>query len=289
MALQIKKHTGKESLSDTGFNFLIYGLPGSGKSTISSTFPKPILYVDTENGTKYIETEMDVVLIKEWSDVKEILELIQTGEYKTVVWDVVDEVYELYLQFLKKEQPGLFNRAGSPTMSGWGVLKGGWRKFCKMVCKDANINAIFVCHEKTKQDDDGNIVEVSPKLMGSLASELVGFVDFVGYKETKYQIDFRDNPIYKSCKDRHGALTTLDSAIYNPTYTMLKGLVDGTYSELAATMPAVFKSPDEAFDWAAKLGISKEKATEMLESIKLPKKALEFRRQLHEIALKKAK
>ena len=286
MALNIVRHTAKQVISGTSVNIIVYGMPGSGKTSFSATFPD-VLYVDTEGGTKFIDQEMDVVTISSWSDVKEVIALMESGEagYKTVVFDVIDEVYELYVEFLTKASPSSFNRSGQPTMQGWGVIKKGWRKFCKTMCKNDSFNTVFVAHEKYTKDSDGNILSVSPKLIGSMGAELVGFVDFCGFKADKYSLDFRDSAYTPSTKDRHGKLTALDGAIQNPTYEMLTKLVAGSYPEEAALIPARFTSAKQAADVAASLGISDDEFKAMMASITAPKKALEIRRLLHEYAL----
>jgi hypothetical protein len=278
MALAIKKHSGKSDLDASGFNIIVYGLPGAGKTSMCSTFPK-VLYIDTENGVKFIDNEMDIATVRNWTEVEEVIQIMQSGAsgYQTVVFDVVDEIHSLYMEHLKKTRGDLFNRQGSPTMQGWGAVKEGWRKFCKTMCLESSFNTVFVAHEKITTDDNGNVLTVSPKLMGSAAGELVGFVDFCGFKPDKTCIDFRESATHTSTKDRHGTFASLDSVIYNPTYDMLRGLVKKEFNPLAATLPAKFTSLQHAYDSCAAVGYDKDAVDALMADITAPKKAVELR------------
>lgn len=288
MALTIRSHAGKKTLNETGINIIIFGIPGAGKTSLAASFPK-VLYIDSEQGTKFIDNQMDVATVKSWSEVKEVIDIVQSGQYETVVFDVIDEIHSLYMEFVKQEKPSLFNSLGVPSIAGWGVLKNGWRKFCKTMCMESTVNTVFVAHEKITQDDNGNVIRVSPKLMGSAASELVGFVDFCGFKPDKFSIDFRETGVVRDVKDRHGKFLELDSPIYNPTYTLLSGIVNGTVSATVATFPAKFTSLSQAYEACEGVGFNKEAVDAILSEITSSKKAVVLRDIIFEKLLAKDK
>ena len=79
---------------ETNLVMLIYGRSGSGKTAFGATFPKPILFIDTnERGTETIkqEEDVDVVRVTEWSQMDELYWALVNGEtdiqYESIVVD----------------------------------------------------------------------------------------------------------------------------------------------------------------------------------------------------------
>ena len=287
MPLNIRKHTKAATIADTGFNMVIFGNPGSGKTTLASSFPD-VLYVDTQQGTRFVDNTMDVVNIQTWQDVKDIIALMDSPDspYKTVVWDVLDQVYILYLEFLQKQKPALFTSNGAPQIQAWQVIKSAWLKFMKMSCQNEKFNSVFILHEKAVKGDDGKTIEIRPTLSPSLLPITIGEVDFVGFKENVYSTDFRDLPHLPDVKDRLKVLKNLDGAVQNATYEVLRDITLGKITPLAAVLPAVFTSVEHAFQWAQKLGMTEDQFKETLASINAPKKAIALREILYKLALK---
>ena len=59
----------------TNLVMLVYGRSGTGKTHFGSTFPKPILFIDTnERGTETIAQEEDIYVVRvtEWSEMDEL-------------------------------------------------------------------------------------------------------------------------------------------------------------------------------------------------------------------------
>ncbi len=78
----------------TNLVMMVYGRSGTGKTHFGSTFPKPVLFIDTnERGTETIalEEEIDVVRITEWAEIDELLWALSDGmDYKSIViWNLV--------------------------------------------------------------------------------------------------------------------------------------------------------------------------------------------------------
>ena len=162
---------------------IVYGNGGVGKTTFASTAPKPLL-VDCENGAKYFGLrgiKMDIAKINDWSDMKGLFEVAQSGEYDTIVIDPVGELMEKLKRFMiLKADKKLVMFDGAPTMAGWGWLKDTMRNTLKAL-RDSGCHILINAHV-SEQDDEGKIVK-RPMLMTKLSDEIINMVDIVGYME----------------------------------------------------------------------------------------------------------
>ena len=180
--MQITKTTDPQA--KPSIIMVVYGNGGVGKTTFASTAPKPLL-VDCENGAKYFGLrgiKMDVAKITDWSDMKGLIEVSQSGEYQTIIIDPIGELMEKLKRFMiMKADKKLVQFDGSPTMQGWGWLKDTMRTTLK-VLRDSGCNILIVAHV-SEQDDEGKILK-RPMLMTKLSDEIINMVDIVGYMET---------------------------------------------------------------------------------------------------------
>lgn len=162
---------------------ICYGNGGVGKTTFASTAPKPLL-VDCENGAKYFGLRgisMDVAKINDWSDMKGLIEVAQSGEYETIIIDPVGELMEKLKRFMiMRADKKLVMIDGSPTIAGWGWLKDNMRNTLK-VLRDSGCHILINAHV-SEQDDEGKILK-RPMLMTKLSDEIINMVDIVGYME----------------------------------------------------------------------------------------------------------
>ncbi len=162
---------------------LVYGQGGVGKTTFTSTAPKPLL-ADCENGSKYFGLRgihMDVALIESWSDIQEFYKLVKESKHETVVIDPIGELMEkLKNHLLLQNQSKFVQRDGSLTMAGWGEMKEKMRSFIKAI-KDLGKHVILVAHVEEKEDE-GRLVK-KPKIMTKMSEELIALVDIVGMME----------------------------------------------------------------------------------------------------------
>lgn len=196
---------------------LVYGEGGVGKTTFTSTAPKPIL-ADCENGSKYFGLrgiKMDVALIQGWSEMKDFLELAKSDKYETVVIDPIGELMEKLKSFMvAKGDRKLVQADGSPSMAGWGWLKDNMKRYIK-VLRDSNKHVILVAHLDEKEDE-GRIVK-RPMVQTKLSEDLVNMVDIVGYMTViqdsegkEKRVIFVDPSSDKyTAKDRTGQLGTV--------------------------------------------------------------------------------
>lgn len=75
------------------FKVVLYGQVGVGKSTWASKAPKPLV-IDPNNRTRFIEYH-ERALVESWSDVIQVLEDVEAGEFSDVETIVLDELATL--------------------------------------------------------------------------------------------------------------------------------------------------------------------------------------------------
>lgn len=179
----------------------LYGRAGSGKTTLSATWPKPILYLNIrDNGTDSISDVegVDVVDIENSEDMLNILlwcvKKANRGKlkYRTIVLDtmtqfqqiLVEEKIESSKKKLKKGQlPGDF---GTLTQQEWGSIAGDMKKLV-MDVRNLPMESVFLCQERIfnagDEEDDGLgqiDPEVGPRLSPSVKNDLNASVSIIG-------------------------------------------------------------------------------------------------------------
>ena len=95
-------------------SYAIYGRAGSGKTTLASTFPKPLLLVDiNDKGTDSIKDVkgVDVIEIHSLDDLEDLYyDVLRDGsKYKSVVFDTMTELQKIIMKHvvLKKNKKDL--------------------------------------------------------------------------------------------------------------------------------------------------------------------------------------
>lgn len=210
---------------------MVYGEGGVGKTTFTSTAPKPLL-ADCENGAKYFGLrgiKMNVAMIEKWLDVREFLDAAK--EYETVVIDPIGELMAKLKRFMIAQGDSKnVQKDGNPTMAGWGWLKKTLLDTLKVI-RDSGKHVILIAHLEEK-DDEGRMVK-RPKIETKLADDLVNMVDIVAYMTTVQQdgepkrilIVDPGNDKY-TAKDRTGML----GKIIEPDFSKIIEACQGTKS-----------------------------------------------------------
>jgi hypothetical protein len=105
------------SLDENGVKMNVYGRSASGKTTFACTFPKPLLILGAENGTRsvYNVKGVDFVLLEKSGDLAELIPHVrESGKWATVVLDSASSLQDIIL----KEILGLEEL---PVQKSWGL------------------------------------------------------------------------------------------------------------------------------------------------------------------------
>jgi len=236
----------------TNLVMMVYGRSGTGKTHFGSTFPKPILFIDTnERGTETIamEEDIDVVRITEWAEMDELywalLDKTTKTEYASIVVDQVSNLQDIGMtEVLRKSRKG---RDETFTQRNWGQLSGmlkQWISDFRDLSDDYNL--LLIAHERINEagDDEEETIEpsIGARVMPSVSAFLDGAVDSIGStfikerwetedKEEVRHVDYcmRIGPhaFYSTKIRRPVAAGPIPELIVNPTFKKIKDLVTG--------------------------------------------------------------
>jgi hypothetical protein len=231
---------------------MVYGRSGTGKTHFGSTFPKPILFIDTnERGTETIalEEDIDVVRVTEWAEIDELYWALLNKEtdvaYKSIVIDQVSNLQDIGMaEVLRKGRKG---RDETFTQRNWGQLSGMLKQFISDF-RDLSdhYNLLLIAHERINEagDDEEESIEpsIGARVMPSVSSFLDGAVDAIGStfikerwetedKEEVRHVDYcmRIGPhAYYSTKIRRPVSAgPIPELLVNPTFQKVKDLTTG--------------------------------------------------------------
>lgn len=238
-------------------SWVIHGRAGSGKTTLASTFPGPILLLDVKDeGTDSIADvkNLDVMEIIEWQDLEDVYwHLVKNpGKYKTLVIDTVTQMQQMAV-----EEIGNRKKLGGKSLGDWGSMtKGDWGDIASKMktwisnYRDLPMEVIFLAQERVfnNEDDDATGMldpEVGPRLSPSVMSHICAAVSIIGstfvrertervkvklhtkeVKHTEYCIRLGPSPSYIT-KIRKPKSIELPNFLVDPTYDSIIELIQG--------------------------------------------------------------
>lgn len=165
-------------------NMVIYGQPGTGKTTLALSAPDPV-DIDADLGMKRVEKRFQTTSLplENYDHAVALLEGTELAPFKTIVIDTLGKFIERMADSLIAKNPK--NRrtdSAQPSMQGWGAIKSEFQSFLRKA-KKHNKHLIFVAHEKEDKDGDNRIVR--PDVMGSSGKDLVKELDIMGYVQMR--------------------------------------------------------------------------------------------------------
>lgn len=188
----IKK--GAQLKKDIKLKGLVYGTPGTGKTTLSLSAPKPLLF-DFDKGfhrAHEITLDNDVVEIESHKTILEVLRNENLSGYETIVIDTFGRLIEGIQDYVLNNEP----RLKSNKIQMFGKIKEEFINFLKLL-QDKDKSVVFVAHEREDKSGDHIIKRID--VMGGSGNELMKYLDFVGYISInggKRIIDFMPNDFF---------------------------------------------------------------------------------------------
>lgn len=184
--LNLKNNANKVSLRPDSYNYLFYGLPGSGKTSIAaSMFPNHIM-IQGEIGSKGLlgVNGVPVADYKDLYDLCNVLSKDQVKEaYDTVIVDTATKIGKLIENFItgkhgKEVMKDVYTRGGA-----YPLIDKYWDE-CFNKVKSKGYNFVWLCHAATedvkdpKNDDRVLYKKYSPKLSGRISGLIEPEVDY---------------------------------------------------------------------------------------------------------------
>lgn len=170
----------------------LYGSPFSGKTTLADKFPD-VLMINTDGNTEFCTSP--VVEIKDmveitgrmaettmaWDVFKDtVTELEKGSDFKTVVVDLVEDLYESCRLYMYK-QMGITHESDD-SFRAWDKVR---TEFLSTMRKLTNLpyNIVLISHEDTSKDitkrGGDKITSIRPNIVEKVANKLAGMVDIV--------------------------------------------------------------------------------------------------------------
>lgn len=240
----------------------LYGRAGTGKTTLSASWPKPILYLNIKDeGTDSIADveDIDVVDIETSDDMLEIIlwcvKKANRGKlkYKTIVLDTMtqfqgilvrEKIAEAGKKLKKGQQPGDF---GTLTQQEWGQIAGEMKKLI-MDVRALPMESVFICQERIfnagDEEDDGLgqiDPEVGPRLSPSVKDDLNASVSIIGNTFIRIKVTTtKDKKTLKKTKtiEKQYCLRVGPNSVYTTKIRKPKGIeapdyiVDPTFRKI---------------------------------------------------------
>ena len=162
----------------TTVSVLIYGNPGSGKTTMACSMPKALLF-DLDRGIHRAKNNStDVVQVKSMDDVYEVLKSKEIDGYETLIFDTLGRLFDFMVCDILKR-----NKIAKMRIQDYGTLKIDFDNLISQI-RVKNKNVLFVAHEteeKVEINDKTSIVKRPDTGIGSGGKSLIKDLDVIGY------------------------------------------------------------------------------------------------------------
>lgn len=164
-----------EPLSINNLNILIYGEPGSGKTSLANTAKNPVT-LDCDRGAHRSIFRKDVIEIDSWQEIglnfDEFLGILKV--YDTIIIDTVDTLLDYMSDYIVEIDPKLMRN----KLQFFGKLKDEFTLFINNIRK-LNKDIILIAHLKEKEENDIRVRR--PAIIGGSYDRVIQLSDIVGY------------------------------------------------------------------------------------------------------------
>jgi len=229
---------------------LFYGPNGTGKTTVSGTFPGPVLVLDVnERGTRVLAST-DGHCKKRLVDTFEMFVqaywFLKSGkhQFKTVVIDNLTTLQEVCMRYVMNKEADfdLSKDMDLPTKRDWGGMSQLMKRWA-IDFRNLPMNVVFIAQEKKDNDDDLESDEASvyPQISPSVRGILGAAVDVIGRTYVSEKVDAKTGttltrfcmrltpgPRYQA-KIRLPIGAKSPKSIANPSYKALIKIMKGEY------------------------------------------------------------
>ncbi len=239
-------------------SYVFHGRSGTGKTTISGTFPKPILHLDIgDQGTDSISDygeDIKVLDINAWDDFEfAYWWLVKNPKaYKTVTLDTITQLQQFAIVKILADANKATDKAGewgAMTKKDWGAVASLMKCWITNM-RNLPMEVVFLAQERVSETetDDPEVMldpEVGPRLSPSIAAHLNAEVSVIGstfirrkvrvtkvagkkkeVPRAQYCLRLGPDPVYIT-KARKPKKYKLPPIIINPSYEEIVAILEG--------------------------------------------------------------
>lgn len=152
----------------------IYGPPFAGKTSTGFSAARPLL-IDADAGAHRSRNRRDVAEAGTWHDIESITPA-DMKDYDTIVVDTVGRALDLLTADIIDSEPKN-GRGGTLTLQGYGVLKGRFASWLKMV-RGLGKDVVLLAHNTEEKDGDDTVIRLD--IQGSSKNEIYKVSDAMG-------------------------------------------------------------------------------------------------------------
>jgi len=179
---------------------LVYGAPGSGKTTLALSFPKPVYVFDFDGGLPegikgvdsdfYGSSPKDTVSNCGYTKFKtQWYKLLnEKHDYKTIVIDTItgfQDILAKYIQLVNGWKDGV---PRNQTLPFYGMLGDYGKQFANEVRQFKDINLIVTAYEQLTKDDVSGDILAGPNMDGNkVVPKIIGAFSDMFYMKADYK------------------------------------------------------------------------------------------------------
>lgn len=244
-----------------GLKVNLYGLSRTGKTTLACTFPKKLLLIGAEDGTKSVHNVkgVDFVRLESSQELRDVVEFLKEGKYKTGVLDTASSLQDLVLrEILDLEE--------LPAQLSWGLASRDQWGQCALKTKEMlralldlvdshEMNIVICAQERSFNTDEGGDV-IMPYVASAVSPSTVGWLnaacDYILETFIRQKTKEKKTTIKKKVMTRRVVVKgveycarTAPDAVYTTKFRAPKGLplpdviVDPSYAKIMKIIEGV--------------------------------------------------
>lgn len=172
MALKIT--TASDPITVDRLTVVLYGSPGSGKTSLAFTADAPLL-LDFDRGAHRAANRKDTVQVKDWADVA-AFNADDLAPYRTVIVDTAGRALDMLTADILRRDPKL-GRGGALQIQGWGRLKVEFIAWLKQLTASGKDVVLITHSDEHRSGDD---VQDRIDVQGGSKNEIYKSADAMG-------------------------------------------------------------------------------------------------------------
>ena len=145
-----------EVFSKQKFSMILYGAPGTGKTTLACSAPKPLL-IDFDNGARRIRAQHrpDAFLPDNYDELLQNFTEETLKDYETLIIDTGGALISSMQDYVMRKDPINKTKSGTISQKGYGAVKQEFQNLTNRFKTVYNKNIIYVFHSVEEKNKDG--------------------------------------------------------------------------------------------------------------------------------------